>query len=78
MNFSQYGLDALAHGPFDGNPIPINIMFAVAGFVVGSILVGYVATAGTRLRKQQQQEAEEDERQRLIPVAEEGPALRYM
>ncbi|OJJ06770.1 hypothetical protein ASPVEDRAFT_46121 [Aspergillus versicolor CBS 583.65] len=78
VNFSQYELDALTHGPFDGNPIPINIIFAVAGFVVGSILVGYVATAGSRLRKQQQQEVEEGERQRLIPVAEEGPATRYM
>ncbi|KAL4954278.1 major facilitator superfamily domain-containing protein [Aspergillus filifer] len=78
VNFSQYGLDALTHGPFDGNPIPINAFFAVAGFIVGSILVIYVATAGTRARKKQLEEEEEGERQRLITVQEEGPALTYM
>ncbi|KAL4932357.1 putative MFS transporter [Aspergillus undulatus] len=78
VNFSQYGLDALTHGPFDGNPIPINAFFAVAGFVVGSVLVIYVATAGTRALRKQREEAEEGERQRLITVQEEGPALSYM
>ncbi|KAL4985120.1 major facilitator superfamily domain-containing protein [Aspergillus falconensis] len=75
INFSQTGLDALTNGPFDGNPIPINIFLAGAGFVVGSILVAFVATAGHRLRKQRE-EAEDGERQRLIPVQEENP-LRY-
>jgi hypothetical protein len=72
INFSQTGLDALTNGPFDGNPIPINIFLAGAGFVVGSILVAFVATAGHRLRKQRE-EAEDGERQRLIPVREESP-----
>ncbi|KAL4787629.1 major facilitator superfamily domain-containing protein [Aspergillus varians] len=77
VNFTQYGLDALTHGPFDGNPIPINIFFAVAGFVVGSILVAFVVTAGNRIRTKQREEAEDDERRRLIPVEEEGGPLRY-
>ncbi|KAL2832487.1 major facilitator superfamily domain-containing protein [Aspergillus cavernicola] len=67
VNFSQYGLDALTHGPFDSNPIPINIFLAGAGFVVGFILVAFVATAGHRIRARQREEAEDEERQRLIP-----------
>ncbi|KAL4918704.1 major facilitator superfamily domain-containing protein [Aspergillus aurantiobrunneus] len=78
VNFSQYGLDALTHGPFDNNPIPINIFLAVAGFVVGVILVAFVATAGKRIRKQQDETEETGERQRLIPVEEEEESLSYM
>ncbi|KAL5340872.1 major facilitator superfamily domain-containing protein [Aspergillus crustosus] len=77
ISFSQYGLDALTHGPFDDNPIPVNIILAVAGFVVGSILVAFVATAGHRLRAKMREEAEEGERQRLIEEEDEG-GLMYM
>ncbi|KAL4902728.1 hypothetical protein BDW74DRAFT_157457 [Aspergillus multicolor] len=74
VNFSQTGLDALTNGPCDGNPIPINMFLAGAGFVVGSILVGFVATAGHRLKKQREEleEPEDGERQRLLPVREES------
>ncbi|KAI9372761.1 major facilitator superfamily domain-containing protein [Aspergillus egyptiacus] len=79
VNFAQYGLDALTHGPFDGNPIPINIFLAAAGFVVGSILVAFVAMSGKRIRAKQREEAAEEERQRLIPEEEEGGnSLRYI
>ncbi|KAL4867618.1 hypothetical protein BDV12DRAFT_171021 [Aspergillus spectabilis] len=77
VNFSQYGLDALTHGPFDSNPIPINIFLATAGFIVGSVLVGFVATAGYRLRARMREDAEEGERQRLIPEEDEGGSM-YM
>ncbi|PWY77869.1 MFS transporter [Aspergillus eucalypticola CBS 122712] len=66
VNFAQYGLDALTHGPFDGNPIPINIFFAIAGFVVGTALVSFVYVAGRRLRAREQELEEDEERQRLI------------
>ncbi|KAL3264956.1 hypothetical protein ABHI18_000233 [Aspergillus niger] len=66
VNFAQYGLDALTHGPFDGNPIPINSFFAVAGFVVGTALVLFVYVAGRRLRAREQELEEDEERQRLI------------
>ncbi|KAL4875472.1 major facilitator superfamily domain-containing protein [Aspergillus karnatakaensis] len=75
VNFSQYGLDALTHGPFDSNPLPINIFLAAAGFVVGSILVAFVATAGHRLRAKMREEAEEGERERLIPEEDEGGSM---
>ncbi|RAL13714.1 putative MFS transporter [Aspergillus homomorphus CBS 101889] len=66
VNFSQYGLDALTHGPFDGNPIPINIFFAGAGFVVGTALVAFVYLAGRHMREQEQDMEEHGERQWLI------------
>ena len=66
MNFAQYGLDALTHRRFGGNPIPINAFLAIAGFVVGTVLVVFVSVAGRRLRKQQ--EANDEERERLIPA----------
>ncbi|EAW13423.1 putative MFS transporter [Aspergillus clavatus NRRL 1] len=73
VNFSQYALDALTHGPFAGNPIPINIFLAAAGFVVGMGLVLYVYVASGRLREKREMlaEGEEEERERLIPIEEE-------
>lgn len=65
VNFSQSGLDALTHGPFDGNPIPINASMAGAGFVVGTILVVYVYTGSRRIQARQDQE-ETEERQWLF------------
>ncbi|KAI9044296.1 putative MFS transporter [Aspergillus affinis] len=71
VNFSQYGLDSLTHGPLQGNPIPINIFFACAGFVIGIALVGYVYIAGRRLSEKEQEEAEDEERERLIREEDE-------
>lgn len=64
VNFSQYGLDALTHGLFEENPIPINAFLTVAGFIVGVALVGFVAVAGKQLRSQE--EGNEDEREPLL------------
>ncbi|RAK96983.1 putative MFS transporter [Aspergillus ibericus CBS 121593] len=71
VNFSQYGLDALTHGPFGGNPLPINIFFAGAGFVVGTALVSFVYVAGQRMRAREQEMEEDEERQRLILEGDE-------
>ncbi|TGJ87105.1 hypothetical protein E0Z10_g1705 [Xylaria hypoxylon] len=43
LTFSQYGLDALTHGPFHDDPTPINIVLAVTGTAVGLFLTIYVA-----------------------------------
>jgi hypothetical protein len=64
VNFAQYGLDALTHGPFKGNPIPINASLAVAGFVVGVILVTFVSVASRN--HSTQEESNEDEREPLL------------
>jgi hypothetical protein len=71
VNFSQYALDALTHGPFNNNPIPINIFLAVAGFVIGTGLVSYVQIEGRRLRERRLAMEEDEERERLIPIEEE-------
>ncbi|GFF65069.1 hypothetical protein CNMCM6936_003537 [Aspergillus lentulus] len=71
VNFSQYALDALTHGPFDGNPIPVNIFLATAGFVVGTVLVLYVQIAGKRLKEKRLALEGDEERERLIPIQEE-------
>ncbi|RHZ46993.1 putative MFS transporter [Aspergillus thermomutatus] len=71
VNFSQYALDALTHGPFHGDPIPINIFLAAAGFVVGTGLVSYVRIAGKRFTKRRLALEEEEEREQLIPIEEE-------
>lgn len=64
VNFAQYGLDALTHGPFKENPIPINASLAVGGFVVGVILVSFVSIASRHLSTHE--ESNEDERQPLL------------
>lgn len=63
-NFSQYGLDALTHHTFDGNPIPINAALAVAGFIVGTALVIFVFVSVRQLREQGR--VDEEERERLL------------
>lgn len=70
VNFSQYGLDALTHHQFDGNPIPINTFLAVAGFVVGTALVTFVSVAGSRM-KAYQEEGDEEEHEPLIMEEDE-------
>ncbi|EAU37148.1 conserved hypothetical protein [Aspergillus terreus NIH2624] len=75
VNFTQYGLDALTHGPLHGSPIPINIFFTVSGFLLGVVLVTFVAVAGRNMRRKRRMELEEEERQRLIP--EEDEEMNY-
>ncbi|KAK7932244.1 hypothetical protein PG985_002956 [Apiospora marii] len=41
-NIIQPALDALTHGPLDGNPIPINAFFAASGTIVSLALTLYV------------------------------------
>ncbi|KAL5349829.1 hypothetical protein ACLOAV_004863 [Pseudogymnoascus australis] len=69
-NFSQYGIDALTSGPLDGNPTPVNIALAGAGFVVGSVLVAFVWKKGKEL--EHPSDDEEADRQRLISEEYEG------
>lgn len=69
-NFSQYGLDALTHRTFNGNPIPINATLAVAGFIVGTALVIFVLVA-VRRRLREQDQADDEERERLLLFLEE-------
>ena len=67
VNFSQYGLDALTHGLFRGNPIPINIALAGAGFVAGSVLVAFVRMKGGDAKPKELERGTPYERERLLP-----------
>lgn len=40
--FVQPALDALTHGPLRDNPVPINLVFAVAGTVISTALTVFV------------------------------------
>jgi hypothetical protein len=77
VSFSQYGLDALMQGPFDGDPTPNNIVLAAAGFVVGTALVVFVRIQGKRIMRRQLEEDAQAERERLIPGIEEESEEEY-
>lgn len=68
FNFSMYWLDSLTHGPFDGNPLQINVGLTIAGFVVGIVLVGFVSLAD---RRPKIEDGNQDERQPLILEVDE-------
>jgi hypothetical protein len=55
LTLSQSGLDALTHGPLDGNPTPINIALAVTGTAVGLFLTVYVAVKSRAYQEEMQQ-----------------------
>ena len=42
VNLSQYGIDSLTLEQFHGDPTPVNIFLATAGFMVGTVLVMFV------------------------------------
>jgi hypothetical protein len=66
VNFAQSGLDALTHGPLDGNPVPINATLGGLGAVIGLTLTIFVAVKG-RVFVDQKAEMEADhERERLL------------
>ncbi|KAJ8110519.1 hypothetical protein ONZ43_g5848 [Nemania bipapillata] len=67
LSFSQYGLDAIIHGPLDGNPTPINIVLTVAGTAVGLFLTSYVAVKSKEYREESLEgDRSQGERMRLI------------
>ncbi|KAH6853776.1 major facilitator superfamily domain-containing protein [Chaetomium sp. MPI-CAGE-AT-0009] len=51
LNFSQEGLDWLFEKRFGGDPVPVNVMLLVLGFVVGVVLVGFVGWKARRVRR---------------------------
>lgn len=42
LSFGQSGLDALTLGPLGGNPLPVNIVMAGSGTVLGTALAIYL------------------------------------
>ncbi|KAI1822431.1 amino acid transporter [Xylaria intraflava] len=73
LTFSQYGLDALVHGPFGGDPTPINIVLAVAGTAIGLLLTFHVAMKSKGYQEAVQQTSySSEEYTRLISGRDEG------
>ncbi|KAK8053290.1 hypothetical protein PG996_012591 [Apiospora saccharicola] len=68
-NIIQPALDALTHGPLDGNPVPINVFFAASGTIVSVFLALYVYFQSRAFQQRQQRqdgEYEDGERAALI------------
>jgi hypothetical protein len=78
VNFSQSGIDALTLVKFHGNPTPVNITLAGAGFVVGSVLVAFVWYEGKIVAQRQLRDSEDAERERLIPEEDEDESEGWM
>ncbi|KAK6201963.1 hypothetical protein LQW54_009176 [Pestalotiopsis sp. IQ-011] len=66
VNFSQSGLDALTHGPLQGDPTPINAAMAVLGTIIGIALTSYVYIKARNYEAEMKQEATPPERMPLI------------
>ena len=66
-NLSQYGIDALVLERFRGNPTPVNIFLAAAGFIVGTVLVAFVWYQGKVVGVIQNDGFPDPERQPLVP-----------
>jgi hypothetical protein len=66
VNLSQYEIDYLTLESFHGDPTPINIFLAAAGFIVGTILVVFVWRQGTIVNDTKPGGCVDPERQPLI------------
>lgn len=66
-NFAQSGVDALTHGTFKDDPVPVNVILLVTAFVAGVTLVAFVwSQSRGQEREELEAEAEEaDERTRF-------------
>lgn len=71
FNFSQSALDAMTHGVFHRDPLPVNVILLIIAFVVGLALVGYVWHKSRSLAKERlKAEAEETADVPMPSVAE--------
>ncbi|TDZ39558.1 Protein FMP42 [Colletotrichum spinosum] len=70
INFSQFGLDALTHGPLHGDPTPVNITLGGAGAIIGFVLTAFVAIKGRTFVEEEKPVLDAlEERQRLLSSA---------
>jgi len=68
MNFVQSGLDALTHGPLDGNPALINIAMAVLGTILSVALSAYIGIASWNYHELRK--GEDDHRENGVAMLE--------
>lgn len=75
INLVQSGLDALTHGPLNGNPTPINAVMAAGGTILGTALTAYVIIQGRLFQHKMQQKEDADRvQERLGLIREEREA----
>ncbi|KAI7158796.1 MFS general substrate transporter [Hortaea werneckii] len=74
FNFAQAGLDALTHGVFANNPVPVNLILLVAAAVVGVALVGHVLRQSYTMQRERLEEEAEEAREVRIPDSGVGRA----
>ncbi|KAI7126386.1 hypothetical protein D0868_15362 [Hortaea werneckii] len=74
FNFAQAGLDALTHGVFANNPVPVNLILLVAAAAVGVALVGYVWRKSYTMQREKLEEEAEEAREVRIPDSGVGRA----
>ncbi|KAK7976274.1 hypothetical protein PG989_014737 [Apiospora arundinis] len=60
-NVVQPALDALTHGPLEGNPVPINVFFAASGTLVSLALTLYVYFKSRAFQQGKRQEYGDEE-----------------
>ncbi|CAJ2511386.1 Uu.00g070110.m01.CDS01 [Anthostomella pinea] len=71
VNFSQAALDALTHGPLNGDPTPINIAMGVAGTAIGIALTVYVMIKGRNFRRALERDDPKGRDERIGLIREE-------
>ncbi|KAI0389156.1 amino acid transporter [Xylariaceae sp. FL0594] len=73
LTLSQSVLDALVHGPLDGNPTPVNVALAVGGTAVGLMLTAYVGVKSRAYKEETRQEScTPSEQMRLVGERHDG------
>jgi hypothetical protein len=66
VNFGQSGLDALTHGPLNGDPTLVNIFMGVTGTVLAIALTSFVYIKSRNYNLETHEGAGVDERMSLI------------
>lgn len=77
INLTQPLIDAMDHDAFDDNPIPVNVVLAAMGLVIGVALVGYVRVQGRRVMRVHEKEEDEWRRNSVIHEEDESMFSEY-
>ncbi|KAF2720858.1 MFS general substrate transporter [Polychaeton citri CBS 116435] len=71
FNFAQAALDALTHGAFRDDPVPVNIILLCTALVVGTALVAFVWRKSYTMEREKVEEEAEAASEVLMPGARE-------
>lgn len=77
LNLSQAGLDALTHGVFGNDPVPVNVILLGAALAVGIALVGFVWRKSYTMHREKLEEEAEGASEALMPGADAENTQRH-